>query len=323
MAAFKSAYLIHGDDHGRIRERRAALRALAERESGSGGVECLEGDAATPEAVAAALSAMTFAIGRRFIVVDGAERWKDPDVEAHVAPALEALAPDTTIAFFAREEGRWKVPPALVAAVERAGGSVAAERTLKARELPRWLQGEAARLGVQLDREGAQALVAIVGERQQRLLRELEKLSLEHGPGARIGLDEVEAAAAHSSERQVWGLVDALVAGDGAAATRAFLELQAQGESVARLVGLLARRVRDVLQIALRLEAGESAAQVKQSLKMSPYAADRRVAEARRSDVDRLSRALETLADLELATHGASELADATEAIRAIARIAA
>ena len=56
---------------------------------------------------------------------------------------------------------------------------------------------------------------------------------------------------------------------------------------------------------------------------MSPYAADRRVAEARRSDVDRLSRALETLADLELATHGASELADATEAIRAIARIAA
>jgi DNA polymerase III subunit delta len=323
MAAFKSAYLIHGDDHGRIRERRAALRALAERESGSGGVECLEGDAATPEAVAAALSAMTFAIGRRFIVVDGAERWKDPDVEAHVAPALEALAPDTTIAFFAREEGRWKVPPALVAAVERAGGSVAAERTLKARELPRWLQGEAARLGVQLDREGAQALVAIVGERQQRLLRELEKLSLEHGPGARIGLDEVEAAAAHASERQVWGLVDALVAGDGAAATRAFLELQAQGESVARLVGLLARRVRDVLQIALRLEAGESAAQVKQSLKMSPYAADRRVAEARRSDVDRLSRALETLADLELATHGASELADATEAIRAIARIAA
>ena len=42
---FKPAYLIHGDDHGRISERRAALRALAERESGSGGVECFEGDA--------------------------------------------------------------------------------------------------------------------------------------------------------------------------------------------------------------------------------------------------------------------------------------
>jgi hypothetical protein len=51
--------------------------------------------------------------------------------------------------------------------------------------------------------------------------------------------------------------------------------------------------------------------------------ADRRISEARRSDVERLSRALEALADLELATHGASELSDRTEAVRAIARIAA
>jgi DNA polymerase-3 subunit delta len=321
MAAFKPAYLIHGDDHGRIGERRSALRALAERESGSGGVECLAGDAATPEAVAGALAAMTFALGRRFIVVDGAERWKDADVKTHLVPALKAIAPETTVAFFAREEGRFKAPPALAAAVERAGGSVAAERTLKARELPRWLQGEAAKLGVDLQRDGAQALVALVGERQQRLLREVEKLALELGDGARIGADEVEEAAARSSERQVWGLVDALVAGDGAAATRAYLELEAQGEAVTRLVGLLARRVRDVLAIAARLDAGERPAQIKQGLKMSPWAADRRIAEARRSDVDRLSLALEALADLELATHGASELSDGTEAIRAIARI--
>jgi DNA polymerase III subunit delta len=323
MADFKPTYLIHGDDHGRIGERRAALRALAERESGSGGVECLDGDASTPEAVAAALAAMTFAIGRRFIVVDGAERWKDADVKAHIAPALEAIAPDTTIAFFAREEGRSKVAAALVAAVERAGGSSRAFMVRSAATLPRWLQGEATRLGVQLDREGAQTLVALVGERQQRLLRELEKLALEHGPGARIGADEIEEAAAHSSERQVWGLVDALVAGDRLAATRAYLELEAQGESVGRLVGLLAKRVRDVLAIATRLEAGESAAQIKQGLKMRPYAAEQRIADARRSDVDRLARALEALADLELATHGASELSHSTEAIRAIARIAA
>ena len=63
MPAFKAAYLIHGDDHGRIAERRARLRAMAEAESGSAGVEVLEAEACTPEAVAAALTAMTFAIG--------------------------------------------------------------------------------------------------------------------------------------------------------------------------------------------------------------------------------------------------------------------
>jgi len=322
MATFKPAYLIHGDDHGRIGERRSALRALAERESGAGGVEALEGDAATPAAVAGTLAAMTFAIGRRFIVVDGAERWKEADVKEHLVPALASIAPDTTIAFFAREEGRFKVAAALVKAVGAAGGSVAAERTLKAKELPRWLQAEASKLGVGLDRDGAQALLSLVGDRQQRLLREVEKLALELGPGARIGAEEVEEAAAHSSERQVWGLVDALVGGDGDAATRAYLALEAQGESVGRLVGLLARRVRDVLAIAVALEAGESTAQIKAGMKGSPWAADRRIAEARRSDADRLSRALETLCDLELATHGNSELSDGTEAIRAIRAIA-
>ena len=139
MAAFKPAYLLHGDDHGRLAERRARLRAVAERESGAGGVECFEGDAATPEAVAAALSAMTFAIGRRFLIVDGVERWKDGDVEQAIGPALAGLAADTTVAFFAREEGRAKAPATLAAAVQAAGGDVVAENALRARDLPRWL----------------------------------------------------------------------------------------------------------------------------------------------------------------------------------------
>ena len=230
MPEFKPAYLIHGDDHGRIGERRTALRALAERESGPNGVECFEGDTAAPDVVAGALAAMTFAIGRRFLIVDGAERWKDADIQTHLLPALADIGEETTVAFFAREEGRFKVSAQLAKAVEKAGGSVAAERTMKAKELPKWLQGEAARLGVSVDREAAQALVAHVGERQQRLLRELEKLALEYGEGARIGAEEVEQAAAHSAEHQVWGLLDTLVAGDGAAATRAYLELAAQGE---------------------------------------------------------------------------------------------
>src|SRR5690242_17925745 len=104
MPSFKPAYLIHGDDHGRIAERRARLRALAERESGVQGIELLEGDQATPEAVAGALNAMTFAIGRRFVIVDGVERWKDKELDVLEA-ALRAIAPDTTVAFFAREDG--------------------------------------------------------------------------------------------------------------------------------------------------------------------------------------------------------------------------
>jgi DNA polymerase-3 subunit delta len=89
-----------------------------------------------------------------------------------------------------------------------------------------------------------------------------------------------------------------------------------------RLVPLMARRVRDVLGIALRLEAGESPAEIKKTTKGSPYAVDRRIAEARGADADALKRAVVVLADLELATRGASELADDTVGLRAIGAIA-
>ena len=45
MPSFRAAYLIHGDDHGRIAERRARLRAMAEAGGRQRGVEVYEGDA--------------------------------------------------------------------------------------------------------------------------------------------------------------------------------------------------------------------------------------------------------------------------------------
>ncbi len=171
MAALKPAYLIHGDDHGAIAERRSRLKALAESDGDAGSVEVLSGDSGTPEAVSLVLSTMTFAIGRRVIVVDGAERFKEAEVSAHVAPAMAAMPPDTTIAFFAREEGKTKAPAALHAAVKGAKGQIAQEATIKPWELAGWVREQATRLGLSLDAFAAKTLVAQVGERQQRLLR--------------------------------------------------------------------------------------------------------------------------------------------------------
>ncbi len=323
MPAWKPAFLIHGDDHGRVGERRARLREMAEVQSGSGGVEVFEGEASTPELIALALNAMTFAMGQRFLVVDGVERWKDADVKRHLQPTLAAMPEATTVAFFAREDGRVKVPPALVAAVKAAGGQVATETLLTGRELPRWAIGEARRLGIDLEPGAARLLIDLVGERQQRLLRELEKLALEHAPGTVLGPGEVQAAAAPSAEQQVWGFVDALVARNASRAIRAYLELREQGETVGRLVPLMARRIREIEMVAARLEAGESPAQVKSAIKGSPWQLDKRIKDARNTDLESLRAAVITLADLELSTRGLSELSDDTATIRAIVSIAA
>jgi DNA polymerase-3 subunit delta len=325
VPSFRPAYLVHGDDHGRIAERRAKLRALAEGESGAGGVEVLEGDAAAPAAVAAALGAMTFAMGRRFVIVDGVERWKEADV-AIVGPAMAGLEDgELTVAFFAREDARAKAPKALHDAVAAAGGQIATEATLKPRELPRWLVANASDLGLGLDTQAARALVAQVGDRQPRLLRELEKLALEYGPGAQVGVDEVHASCASSSERKLWTLADALAAGDAPAATRALLELRQQGERLPGLLYGMVRRLRDALGIAEALAAGQPAAEVKRSLRMPGFAADRLIADVTKRDAEAYRRALAIMADLELESRGGGGgvLDEDTAAVRAVIAAAA
>lgn len=324
MPAFRPAYLIHGDDHGRIAERRARLRAMAEAEGGPGAVEVFEAERCNPDEVAGALNAMTFAIGRRFVIADGVERWKDADV-APVTDALAGMDPETlTVGFFAREDGRAKAPAALREAVKAAGGAVAEEGAVKPRQLPGWVVEQAAGLGLSMDLEAARTLVARVGDRQQRLLREIEKLAIEHPEGAAVSVEDVEEASATSAEKRLWTLADALVAGDRAAALRTLLELRGQGERLPGLLFAMVRRLRDAHEVATALEAGRPAASIKGRLRMPPYAADRLIADVRRRDPEDFRRALELLADVELESRGggAAALGEDTAAVRAVLAIA-
>jgi DNA polymerase III subunit delta len=322
--AFKPAYLIHGDDHGRISERRARLRELAERQSGAQGFELFEGDQAVPDTVAAALNAMTFAIGRRFVIVDGAERWKDKEMDALTA-ALAGIAPDTTVTFFAREDGRLKAPKRLHDAVKKSGGDISTEQSVKPWELPKWAVAQAKQLGLDLTPEAARMLVGHVGERQQRLLRELEKLALEFEPGAHLDADTVLELTAASAERKAWALADALLSGSPEAATRTLLQMRAQGERIPGLIYWMSSRVRQAHQIARALDRGESQAQVKASLRMPPSAADKLIADARRIGAERLEQATCLIADLELASRGGGQggASEDTEALLTIRSIAA
>ncbi len=323
MPSFKPAYLIHGDDHGRIAERRARLRALAEAESGAQGIELFEGDAAAPEAVANALNAMTFALGRRFILVDGVERWKDKELDP-LENAMSALPPDTTIAFFAREDTRLKAPGRLHDAVRNADGDVSAQNNVKPWELPKWVMARARELGLELEPDSARALVQQVGERQQRLLRELEKLAISAGPGARIDAAQIEELAAPSAERRAWSLADALVGGDPVDAARLYLMLRSQGERLPSLIYWMGQRVRLAHDVAQALDAGEPPAQIKRRLRMPSRAADRLIADAGRSGSEHLRRAIEQIADLELASRGGGpgSASEDTVALAAIGRIA-
>ena len=277
-------------------------------------------------------AADTGAIGR-VILVEGVERWKQADVEQQLAPALAAMPPATTVALFACEEGRTKAPVALHRAVERAGGQVVTHAAVKPWQLPKWVRTQAARLGLELDGAAASALVAHVGERQQRLLRELEKLALElgfaSGPAAAgssategssgaagssaaaraVSAQEIEDRAARSAQQRVYALADALLSREGPRdAVRCYLRLRQQGERLSGLNYLMASRLRDALALSLRLQSGASTAELKRTLRMPARAAERFLGDIARAEPEQLRAALAALADLELDTRGGSPL---------------
>jgi DNA polymerase-3 subunit delta len=321
VPALKPAYLIHGDDHGAIGERRSRLKALAESNGDAGSVEVLSGEAGTPEAVGLVLSTMTFAIGQRVIVVDGAERFKETEVKQHIEPAMAAMPPDTTIAFFAREEGRSKAPAALHGAVKAAKGQIVAEATIKPWELAAWVREQATRLGVSLDAFAAKTLVAQVGERQQRLLRELEKLALaaEQSDGPiKVSAEDIEQQAAHSTAYRAFSLADSLVGGDASEAMRSYLRLRAQGERLSGLVYLMAQRLRDAEAVSVRIQLGEAPAEIKRGLRMPPRAADRFIADVARTEPEQLRAAICRIADLELDTRGGAPLSEARTSLSSL-----
>ncbi len=135
----------------------------------------------------------------------------------------------------------------------------------------------------------------------------------------------VDELTAPSAEHRAWSLADAVLAGDGAAATRLYLTLRSQGERLPGLLYWMSARVRTAHEVACALEAGQPPAQIKRTLRMPSKAADRLIADAQRAGAEDLQRTIEELAELELASRGggsggAGEDTAALLAIREVAR---
>ena len=186
--------------------------------------------------------------------------------------------------------------------------------------------------------------MAQVGERQQRLLRELEKLALEgdsaadarlageassgptgeaagDGAGAtpaarRVSAEEIELRTANSAEWRAYALADALVGRRRGAALLTYVRLRAQGERASGLTYVIAQRLREALAVAVQAAGGRARGR---GAALAADALARRRA-ARRGRVAPPSpsasrAALGALADFELDCRGGSPLASARGAL--------
>jgi DNA polymerase III subunit delta len=213
----------------------------------------------------------------------------------------------------------------LCTAIEKAGGEHREYAAPKPWELPKWTVERGGDLGLQVDKEAAKELVALVGQSQQRLSRELEKLALAIHPRTAVSQADVEELAAGDTSPQAYDLADALVAGDLRATLALAEQLESHGERPARLVWPVVRRLREVHRAAALLDSGMPDAKVGEALRAPPWLAKKTVARAKKADRAALERAICVFADLEVEMRGGgdAQLDEDTAFSLALARAAA
>jgi DNA polymerase-3 subunit delta len=307
MADLKRAYLIHGEDESRIDAWRARVRARVQEEEAAT-LDVLRDERLTGEAVAEGITALTLSTGRRYVLADGIQRWKAADVK-EVAAALPALPADTVVVLIAVGEAS----KTLVKAVEGCGGEVHEYKPPKG-SYTAWARKHAGELGIDLEKDAADALVARIPRdekkkpvrlRQQTLMRELEKLALFAGEGATIDLDTVELLTS-SGDARMFELADAVIEGNRERAMNLAEKLRDQGEDMMYILFALLRQIRNA-QLAWALVNAGRSGEIQSKLRVPPFVARKIVSQVKNLDGARFERALDLLAELDWSVRGGTD----------------
>jgi DNA polymerase III subunit delta len=331
VAELKPVYLVHGDDDVKLDAWRRRVRARADAEGAAATLDLLSGDASTPAALAAATAALTLSTGRRYLLADGVERWKEKDLEPLKA-ALADLPPDTIVVMLGRGKvmkGKGPAPEALVKAVTAARGEVQVCEAPRDRAYPRWIADHGRELGLALTDDAAQALLERAARddqrkvRPQHLLRELEKLACYAPEDGRVDRDTVEALTVTDVEARAYELAEAVIERERGRALAVAEDLRDRGEDIMHILFALLRQLRQCRRAWAMLEAGKSKQEIQSALRVPQFVARQVAARAERADGEHLERALHELAELDYAVRGGGNLETGTALTLALNRAAA
>lgn len=248
--------------------------------------DAFNGGEAAIERVLEAARTLPMMAPRRFVTLVDMDRLK-PEALAALVAYIAAPCPTTVVCLMARKlDQRTKIAHALSAAK--------ALFTLDPpgpRELPDWIASRVADRGGHIARDAAALLADWVGGEVGSLDRTIDLLLL-YTNGAAIDVDAVETVAVPIRSRSVFELTDAIGRRDLAQALLLLRGMAAHDEPALRILALIARQFRLLLQA----RSGASAAE----FRLPPHVASALQDQARGYDVAELAGALVACAAADL-----------------------
>jgi DNA polymerase-3 subunit delta len=220
-----------------------------------------------------------------------------------VAPLVEYLSDPLPSTRLVLEWRTGKVPKALLEAVTRAGGEQV--DTSPGRKLGEWVQHQLAEAGLKVDAEGRQRLTTWLGDEPSRLLGLLELLRSTYGPGAKIGVADLEPFLGDDGGVPPWDLTDAIDRGDRARALELLHRMIGQGERHPfQVLATLHSHVSRLLRLDGASVTSEAQAAELLGMKGSTFPAKKALGQARKLGHDRVVRMVDLLAQADLDLRG-------------------
>lgn len=299
-------FLVRGDDPALVAQEARALidRLVAEREPsfvveehGSSGEE-LDG-----RAVVDACLTPPFLGDRRVVVVRDAGRIGATEAAGLLAAVHEPL--EST--FLVLVGGGGTVPQALVKAVG-AKGELLEANPGTGRDRTSWMSAHLRDGRLRFDAPARARLQSHLGDDLGRVAGIVDSLVSAYGPGASIGVEELEPFLGSAGSVPPWELTDAVDGGSIPTALAALRRmLDAGGRHPTEVLGVLHRHYANMLRLDGVAETDQAEAARILGVR-SPFVAKKAMEQGRRLGSERIAQAVKLLADADLDVKGRTGL---------------
>jgi DNA polymerase-3 subunit delta len=304
-------YVFHGADDLSSSEALAELRQrLGTPETADLNTTVLDGTSVGMGELRHACDTVPFLADKRLVIVTGLlARLSRRGSEESLSGASDFLGelceylpqvPETTRLVFVESQALPARHAILKLAQKHERGYVRRFDPPEARQLGRWVEKRAARYGGGIEGRAAQHLAALVGSDLRVLDQEVDKLVTYAGGERKITVADIDAVVPYAQAALVFDLVDAMGGRDSRSAARVLHGLLDGGEHPLRILAMIVRQFRLLIQVKELKSGGAGPADVARELKLHPYPAGKLWTQANRFTTEHLDKALRQLLETDV-----------------------
>ena len=300
-------YLFYGSNEFMVERVLEKLKRLIPESARPFNMEVCYGGECVPSDVVSRARSIPFLSKQRLVIARRCEDFKAEALDQFL-PYLNDPVESTCLVLVCSKPDFRKEPFRSI----RAAGRAVHFEELREHQVPQWIQRTAVELGFKMSVESALYLQQVTGNDPRDLYGELEKVRLRYG-GKSVGLEEIRDTVSQHRSFTLFELVDVISrkkCGPALVALNRYLEEEDKKGGPLRLLGMLNRQFRLLLETREILEKEGKKGDVERMLGHARHKAGEYMAQAKGWSPAELKKALAMLyeADGQLKTGSAPKL---------------